>query len=50
VEQNASLALPIADRGYVLQSGRIVLNGPAADLVRDPRMRDAYLGGGAASA
>jgi branched-chain amino acid transport system ATP-binding protein len=45
VEQNASLALQIADFGYVLQSGRIVLSGPAAGLVRDPRIRDAYLGG-----
>jgi branched-chain amino acid transport system ATP-binding protein len=46
VEQNASLALQIADYGYVLQAGRIVLSGTAADLVRDPRIRDAYLGGG----
>ena len=44
VEQNASLALAIADHGYVLQSGRIMLSGPANDLVRDPRIRDAYLG------
>jgi branched-chain amino acid transport system ATP-binding protein len=45
VEQNASLALQIADYGYVVQTGRIVLDGPAAMLVRDPRIRDAYLGG-----
>jgi branched-chain amino acid transport system ATP-binding protein len=45
VEQNAHLALQIADRGYVLQTGRIVLSGPAADLLVDPRIRDAYLGG-----
>jgi branched-chain amino acid transport system ATP-binding protein len=45
VEQNASLALGIADYGYVLQSGRIILSGPAKDLMRDPRIRDAYLGG-----
>ena len=45
VEQNAHLALQIADHGYVLQSGRIVLSGPAADLLVDPRIRDAYLGG-----
>ena len=45
VEQNASLALAIADYGYVLQSGRIMLSGPAKDLIRDPRIRDAYLGG-----
>ena len=45
VEQNASLALQIAHAGYVLQAGRIVLSGPAASLLRDPRIRDAYLGG-----
>jgi len=45
VEQNASLALAIADYGYVLQTGRIMLSGPANELLRDPRIRDAYLGG-----
>ena len=45
VEQNATLALAIADHGYVLQSGRIMLSGPAKDLMHDPRIRDAYLGG-----
>jgi branched-chain amino acid transport system ATP-binding protein len=45
VEQNASLALRIAHYGYVLQNGRLVLSGPAATLLRDPRIRDAYLGG-----
>jgi branched-chain amino acid transport system ATP-binding protein len=49
VEQNASLALAIAHEGYVLQAGRIVLSGPAASLLRDPRIRDAYLGGAAAA-
>ncbi|MGA1861242.1 ATP-binding cassette domain-containing protein [Azospirillum sp. 11R-A] len=49
VEQNASLALQIAHRGYVLQTGRIVLSGPAADLARDPQSRDAYLGGAQAA-
>ena len=44
VEQNASLALRIAHRGYVLQTGRIVLHGPAADLLSNPAIRDAYLG------
>jgi branched-chain amino acid transport system ATP-binding protein len=48
VEQNASLALRIAHEGYVLQTGRIVLSGPAATLLRDPRIQDAYLGGQAA--
>ena len=45
VEQNAHVALQIADYGYVLQSGRIVLSGPARDLLYDPKIRDAYLGG-----
>jgi branched-chain amino acid transport system ATP-binding protein len=45
VEQNASLALQIAHRGYVLQTGRIVLTGSAQDLLNDPRIREAYLGG-----
>jgi branched-chain amino acid transport system ATP-binding protein len=45
VEQNAHLALQIAHHGYVLQTGRIVLSGPAADLLHDARIRDAYLGG-----
>ena len=49
VEQNASLALQIAHRGYVLQTGRIVLSGAAADLARDPQIRDAYLGGAQAA-
>ena len=50
VEQNASLALQIAHRGYVLQTGRIVLEGAASDLLQDPRIRDAYLGGEARAA
>jgi ABC-type branched-subunit amino acid transport system ATPase component len=45
VEQNAHQALGIAHRGYVLQNGRIVLKGPASELLVDPRIRDAYLGG-----
>ena len=49
VEQNASLALQIAHRGYVLQTGRIVLEGKAADLLSDARIRDAYLGGAEAA-
>jgi len=48
VEQNASLALAIAHGAYVLQTGRIVLSGPARQLRDDPRIRDAYLGGEAA--
>ena len=45
VEQNANLALQIAHEGYVLQTGRIVLQGSAETLRNDPRIREAYLGG-----
>ena len=45
VEQNAHQALGIAHRGYVLQNGRLVLQGGARELLDDPRIRDAYLGG-----
>ncbi len=45
VEQNAHRALSLADRGYVLESGRITVGGPAGELARDPRVRAAYLGG-----
>ncbi len=44
VEQNASRALAIADRGYVMESGVVTMNGPAKDLLTDPRVRAAYLG------
>lgn len=44
VEQNANMALTFADRGYVLQAGRIVLEGPAAELAEDDELRKAYLG------
>ena len=44
VEQNASMALRIADYGYVLQTGRIVLEGPANELLANPKIRSAYLG------
>jgi branched-chain amino acid transport system ATP-binding protein len=44
VEQNANMALSVADRGYVLQTGRIVLEGPAKDLAEDEELRRAYLG------
>ena len=45
VEQNARQALEVADRGYVLETGRIVKHGPAKDLAGDPAVRKAYLGG-----
>ena len=44
VEQNAAMALAIANRGYVLQSGRVVLQGSADSLLRNPQMQRAYLG------
>ena len=44
VEQNANVSLSIADRGYVLSTGRIVLEGAAADLLDDEDLRKAYLG------
>jgi branched-chain amino acid transport system ATP-binding protein len=44
VEQNARAALKIADRAYVLETGRIVLSGAATELLRDERVRKAYLG------
>jgi len=45
VEQNARLALEVSDRAYVLESGRVVLTGPAAELADNPQVRAAYLGG-----
>ncbi|WHA43340.1 ABC transporter ATP-binding protein [Agrobacterium larrymoorei] len=44
VEQNAFGALSVADRGYVMETGHITLTGPAADLIADERIREAYLG------
>ena len=44
VEQNAPMALGIAHHGYVLESGRIVLDGPGRELLDDERVRRAYLG------
>jgi branched-chain amino acid transport system ATP-binding protein len=44
VEQNANVSLSIADRGYVLSTGRVVLEGKAADLLEDEGLRKAYLG------
>lgn len=45
VEQNAASALAISQRGYVLETGTILLEGKAADLVHNDRVREAYLGG-----
>ena len=45
VEQNANQALKIADRAYVLENGRVVMQGTGAELLVDPKVRDAYLGG-----
>jgi branched-chain amino acid transport system ATP-binding protein len=44
VDQNARAALAIADRGYVMETGRIVLEGPAAELRRRPEVQQAYMG------
>ena len=48
VEQNALLALEISHRGYVMETGEITLSGPARDLLNNPKVREAYLGEGAA--
>ena len=45
VEQNAEMALAVADRAYVLESGKIALSGTGADLARSDAIRKAYLGG-----
>ena len=45
VEQNAKKALSISDRGYVLETGRIVLSGNAAELLENDEVKKAYLGG-----
>jgi branched-chain amino acid transport system ATP-binding protein len=43
VEQNVALTLDVAERGYVLEHGKVVLEGPASGLAQDPRVREAYL-------
>ncbi|MCJ7641265.1 MAG: branched-chain amino acid ABC transporter ATP-binding protein, partial [Desulfobacterales bacterium] len=45
VEQNASLALGLADTGYVLETGRMALQGESRELVKNEHVRKAYLGG-----
>jgi len=44
VEQNAKKALSIADRAYVLETGRVVMSGPAKELMEDDSIKAAYLG------
>jgi branched-chain amino acid transport system ATP-binding protein len=44
VDQNARAALAVADRGYVMETGRVVLSGAAADLLRDAKVQQAYMG------
>ena len=45
VEQNATLALEVSRRAYVMETGRVILQGEAAAMLDDPRVREAYLGG-----
>jgi branched-chain amino acid transport system ATP-binding protein len=45
VEQNAAMALAISDRGYVLETGQVILEGRASDLAGNDLVRQAYLGG-----
>lgn len=45
VEQNAKMALSIADRGYVMETGKIVMSGTGAELIESPNIQKAYLGG-----
>ncbi|MDR1920514.1 MAG: ABC transporter ATP-binding protein [Candidatus Adiutrix sp.] len=45
VEQNARAALKLADRAYVMEVGRLVMEGPAADLLHNPQVQNTYLGG-----
>ena len=45
VEQNAQAALSVADRGYVLETGKIVTTGTGAQLLESPEIKKAYLGG-----
>jgi branched-chain amino acid transport system ATP-binding protein len=44
VEQNATLALELADRAYLLETGRVVMSGPAAEIAADEAVRQSYLG------
>ena len=44
VEQNAKVALSIADRAYVLETGKVVMEGTGQELLNDPKVKEAYLG------
>ena len=44
IEQNANAALRCSHRAYVMETGRITMSGPSADLLADKRVQDAYLG------
>jgi branched-chain amino acid transport system ATP-binding protein len=44
VEQNAAMALELADQAYLLETGRVVMSGPASDLKKDDSIRRSYLG------
>ncbi|MBX9826573.1 MAG: ABC transporter ATP-binding protein [Xanthobacteraceae bacterium] len=48
VEQNARIALNVSSYGYILENGEVILHGPADTLAQNPRVHEAYLGGGAA--
>ena len=45
VEQNAYEALDISDRAYIMETGNVIMEGRSSELISDPRVRDAYLGG-----
>jgi branched-chain amino acid transport system ATP-binding protein len=45
VEQNARMALEVADRAYVMETGHVTLEGPASELAANPAVERAYLGG-----
>ncbi len=45
VEQNANMALSVADRAYVLETGKVIISGTAAELHASEEIKDAYLGG-----
>ena len=45
IEQNVRLALSMAGRGYILESGRLAIEGPAASLIHSPEVRRIFLGG-----